>query len=180
MGTLTSLPSWSLTTKYLGVPTLLRPTLLKAGFTRWMVRTTLLGLLALSLTLTVPMLVKCPNSIVPFLTIGPEVSVFRPLRLRTVALPETIVIRPFPAAQLQVSLGCVVTVLIGMVMLGEQVRSRLCRAVTGADGIMLTPFGCGLRRQVSVLLVATCDACGVPSLATCFFAPVIARIYGLL
>lgn len=96
--------------KYLGVPTLLRPTLLKAGLSVVIILTKWLGLPVLILTLNMLTLVNPPKRMVPFLTIGPEVSGLTLFRFSMVALPETIVIRPLCVAQLCVSLGPLVTV----------------------------------------------------------------------
>ncbi len=105
IGTLSLLPSSCLTLKYLGVPTLLRPTLLNAGVTVPMVRTNPLGLPLLTLTLNILTFEHTPKSSFPFLTMGPLVNVLTLFRLRMVALPETMVIKPFPVAQWHVLRG---------------------------------------------------------------------------
>lgn len=155
MGTLNLLPRWCLTLKYLGVPTLLKPTFLNAGVTVPIVLTNPLGLPLPILTLNMLTLVQTPNNRFPFLTMGPLSRVLTLFRLSMVALPETIVIRPFPVAHPHVLRGPPLTLRYGLVMFGEQVRERLARASQGPAGIILTPFGPFRERQSKVVLPAT-------------------------
>lgn len=89
--------------------TLLRPTLLKEGVTVVMRETTLLILRAPKETGMVLIPLKCPNKVVPFLTIGTVVLGLTPFKFRIVDLLAMIVIRPPPAAQAQMDLPPPVT-----------------------------------------------------------------------
>lgn len=112
-----------------------------------MARTNPLGLPLPILTLNMLTFVNTPNSNFPFLTIGPLVKGFTLFSLSMVALPETMVIKPFPVAHLHVLSGPPLTLRYGLVMFGEQVRDKLARASRGPAGTILTPFGPFLVRH---------------------------------